>query len=185
MRSAITPQARLSHVGDLDETLRARYRDSPELAWATHLAWTDASGAALADPYRGVTRTGLVGRELPYALDDAVGGPKDEPTPGEILCAALAASLDATLRLVAIRRGITVASLAVIVTGDVDARGALGDPDVPVGFQSLRVEVQLRLADGTPPGTADHLLGFAERQRELMATLRTGVPVELVTEEIA
>jgi uncharacterized OsmC-like protein len=164
-----------------EAALRARYRLAPESAWATHLAWTESSGAEVADPYRGMARMGLAGHELPFALDDAVGGPHDEPAPGELLCAALAACLDSTIRLVAVRHGIVILGLAVIVTGDVDARGTLGDRDVPVGFQSLRVEIQLKVADGTPSAAADRLLDIAARHCEMLQTLRTGVPIEILT----
>src|SRR5262245_51585579 len=143
MRTVLQLPEAAIHARRRQEELRSHYRRTPEAAWATHLAWTDASGPEIADPYHGTVRVGLDGRELPFALDDAVGGPHDGPAPGELLCAALAACVDSTIRLVAARMQIALVRLAVIVTGDVDGRGALGEEDVPVGFQSIRLEVQL------------------------------------------
>jgi uncharacterized OsmC-like protein len=159
--------------------LRARYRHAPELAWATHLAWTESSGADIADPYRGTVRVSLAGRKLPFSLDDGVGGAHDAPAPGELLCAALAACVDATMRLAAARMNIELARLAVIVTADVDSRGSLGEPGVPVGFQSMRLEIQLELASAVP-GAAEALLADAEQRSEVLQTLRQLVPIELV-----
>jgi len=134
MRTVIQPTQLSTGVRDRQAALRSRYVRAPESAWATHFAWTEASGPELADPFRGTVRVGVAGREVAFALDDAVGGPHDAPAPGELFCAALAACLDSTLRLVAARMDVTIERLAVIVTGDVDARGSLGDSGVPSGF---------------------------------------------------
>jgi hypothetical protein len=52
-----------------------------------------------------------------------------------------------------------------------------------VGFQSLRVEIQIKVADGTPAAAADRLLDVAARHSELLQTLRSGVEVEIVTSD--
>lgn len=174
MRSQLSPT--LLH-SDPQSALLTRYRRSPAAAWATHLAWTEDAGPA--DPYRGAVHLGLAGRAVPFSLDDAVGGPHDAPTPGELLCAALAASMSAAIRIMASRLGITIERLAVIATGDVDARGALGEAGVPVGFQSMRLEIQLRLED-LFDSVADILVARAERRCELLQTLRFAVPIEVV-----
>jgi uncharacterized OsmC-like protein len=159
--------------------LRARYQEEPESAWATHLAWTETSGAG-ADPFRGTVHMSLADRELNYALDDGVGGPHDQPAPGELLCAAVAACVDATIRLAAARMDVEIERLAVIVTGDVDSRGSLGQADVPVGFQSMRLEIQLQLGARSRPGAAEKLLAAAERYSEVLQTLRSPMPIEIV-----
>jgi len=123
---------------------------------------------------------GLEGRELTYALERRVGGPDDDLRPRDLLCAAVASCFDSAIRLVAARLGIVVERLVVIVTGDVDARGTLGDPHVPVGFQSLRVEVQLRLAGEPDPGTTAHVIASAQRRSVLLQTLRGAVPIEII-----
>jgi uncharacterized OsmC-like protein len=160
--------------------LRARFQHAPESAWATHLAWTETTGADIADPFRGTVHVSLADRKLAFALDDGVGGPHDQPAPGELFCAALAACVDATVRLAAARMKVDIARLAVIVTGDVDSRGSLGEDGVPVGFQSMRLEIQLELADGARAGAAERLLAAAERWSEVLQTLRSRVPIVVV-----
>ena len=76
--------------------------------------------------------------------------------------------------------GIALERLAVVVTGDVDGRGTLGEPQVPVGFQSLRLEVQLVPAPGTSPRLVERLLAAAERHCEVLQTLRNGAPIEVI-----
>jgi uncharacterized OsmC-like protein len=160
--------------------LRARYQESPESAWATHLAWTEVSGSDAADPFRGTVHMSLADRKLAYALDDGVGGPHDQPAPGELFCAALAACVDSTIRLAAARMGVEVERLAVIVTGDVDSRGSLGVEGAPVGFQSMRLQIQLQLGPRSRPGAAEKLLAAAEKYSEVLQTLRSPVPIEIV-----
>lgn len=79
------------------------------------------------DPFHGVTKPGReeygVGRQ--FGSHRAVGGYHDAPNPGDILCAALAACLDSTIRVTAARLDVTLESLSVEVTADVDVRGTL------------------------------------------------------------
>ncbi|HKA88310.1 MAG TPA: OsmC family protein, partial [Haliangiales bacterium] len=91
--------------------------------------------------------------------------------------AAVAASFDATIREIARERSIAIGRLAVIVTGDVDVRGARGERGVMVGFQSMRVEVQLRLG----PDDTDSLIAAAEGRCVMLQTLRGALPIELVS----
>ena len=177
MRTILSPL--LSNpTREIEAALRARYDRAPESAWVTHLAWTEASNVK--DAHRGAVRVGLEGRELSLSLERAVGGPHDDMRPRDLFCAAIAACLDSSIRLVAARQGVPLERLVVIVTGDVDARGVLGDPDVPVGFQSMRVEVQLRLGAGARPGSAGRLLATAEQHCVLLQTLGAVVPIEIV-----
>jgi hypothetical protein len=84
------------------------------------------------------------GIAVPVGVHRAVGGPHDAPTPGDILCAALAACQDSTVRMVANLMGVELEFLEVEVTADADVRGALAiDMQVPVGFQSMRCDVLL------------------------------------------
>lgn len=74
-----------------------------------------------------------------FGIHRAVGGYHDAPNPGDILCAALASCLDSTIRIIADRLGITLTSLEVDVTAEVDVRGTLVvNRDIPVGFQAMR-----------------------------------------------
>ena len=180
MRSVIPIQLHTNEVRDRQAALRSRYRAQPEFAWATHLAWTEASGA---DPFRGEVRMSLAGRRLAFALDDGVGGPHDQPSPGELLCAALAACVDSTLRLAAAAMDVGIRDLAVIVTGDVDSRGGLGETHVPVGFQSMRVEIRLRVEDDASAGAAEALIGIAQCRSPILQTLGAAVRIVLVRSE--
>jgi organic hydroperoxide reductase OsmC/OhrA len=138
-------------------------------AWDTHLAWTEAGAEAA-----GVVRLGLDGHGAAYPLQDMTGD-----RPDDLLCAAVAASLDSTIRRIAAGMNLAIQRLAVLVTGDVDARGALDEPGVPVGFQSMRVEVQIRLAGGGV-GPAARAVSAAERQCVTLQTLRACVPIDVV-----
>jgi len=107
-----------------------------------------------------------------------VGGLHEAPNSGELLCAALAACQDSTIRMVADLLGVRLTALAVEVEGDVDLRGALAvDRSVRVGFQSMRCRTNIEVADGTDQRTVEMLLAAAERSCVILDTLRHGVDV--------
>ena len=113
-----------------------------------------------------------------FGIHRAVGGDHDLPNPGDLLCAALAACLDATIRMIADHFRVPLASLQVKVAAECDVRGCLMvDPAVPVGFQRLHCSVRL-----VPEGDVDRddlhgLLAAAEKCCVVMQTLRGGVTV--------
>lgn len=117
---------------------------------------------------------------LPVGVHKAVGGLSDQPTPGDILCAAIASCLDSTLRVIANRFGIRLRQVDVEVKGSVDVRGTLrAAPDVPVAFQKFDVSVRLK-ASGIVPGLVlDKLLAGAERSCIVIQTLRHGTQIEI------
>jgi uncharacterized OsmC-like protein len=81
--------------------------------------------------------------------------------------------------MIADRLGITLTWLEVDVTADVDVRGTLlVDRTVPVGFQAMRCDVDLRAADGTDAKLLSRLLTAAEHSCVVLQTLRSGVPIE-------
>ena len=157
--------------------LRARYARDPRDAvirkGAGPLAdhGTDAlHGLVAPDPRYGVT--------WPYGVDRAVGGLHDAPNPGELLCVALAACHDASMRMVADLLGIPLLDLGVEVTGTLDVRGTLAlDRSVPVGFQQMTCTTRATVAAGTDPRLLDQLRAHAERACVNLDTLRRGVPV--------
>jgi uncharacterized OsmC-like protein len=122
-----------------------------------------------------------------YGIDRAVGGMHDAPNPAEMLCAALAACADASIRMCAEARRVRLERLEVEVCGRLDVRGALGRQEVPVGFLGLQVLVRLRAAPGTQPARIERLLAAAESTCVVLATLRRGVAVDvdLVSEPLA
>jgi uncharacterized OsmC-like protein len=159
--------------------LYGRYRDDPGEARITDQAKT-ASGTEM-DPFHGVVVPGSqeYGVAWEFGIHSAVGGFHDAPNPGDVLCAALAACLDSTIRVVAARLDVTLEHLAVEVTADVDVRGTLvAEQDVPVGFQEMQCHVDVRAADGTNPRLVEQLTEAAEYSCVNLQTLRSGVPVE-------
>ena len=180
-QSATASRAQRSQVAARQAPLRDAYRLRPEQALITDRART--TGHAFDDPLH--TRV-LPGEE--YRVEDVqlvvgthrgVGGMHDAPNPGELLCAALAACQDSTIRMVANLLGVQIASLVVEVSGQVDLRGTLSvDNSVPVRFRSMRCLTRLEVAAGTDERAVQALLAAAERSCVVLDTLRRGVQVE-------
>lgn len=156
--------------------LRAAYKERPEAAVickrvrTERRLGTDALHGTVipGDPY-GVT--------WQFGIDRAVGGFHDAPNPGEMLCAALAACQDSTIRMVADLLGVTLDEIEVEVIGKVDVRGSLAvDRSAPVGFESMECMVRLQAAPETPAALIKQLLTAAEHSCINLATLRSGVP---------
>jgi uncharacterized OsmC-like protein len=80
-----------------------------------------------------------IGRAL-YAAEahPGVGGPGTAACSGDLLLGALAACAQLTCQMVAANMGLD-AGVSVTVEGDLDLRGTLGTPDVPVGFEAIRI----------------------------------------------
>jgi len=117
--------------------------------------------------------------EMPTGIHRAVGGDHDLPNPGNLLCAALATCLDSTIRMIANRLGVELASLEVEVSAEADVRGTLVvDRDVPVQFQSMSCRIDLEPVNDTNPRLLEKLISAAEYSCVNLQTLRSGVPVE-------
>jgi len=166
------------NVREIQAPLRAQYKSTPQAAQVVDHART--SGVDAADPFHStVEPMPGCGATLPVGVHRAIGGKHDAPTPGDILCAALAACQDSSVRMVANILGVELESLAVEVTGDVDVRGTMAvDLQVPVGFQAMRCEVRLRAKDGTDPRLLEKLRVAAERSCVVQQTLRNPPRVE-------
>ena len=159
--------------------LKDHYEETPGDAKITDRAIT--TGYDLGDPWHGRIKPGSVnhGVEWNFGVHRAVGGYHDAPNPGDILCAALAACLESTIRLIADRMRITLEKLEVEATADVDVRGTLVvDRDVPVGFQSMQCKVDIRATDATSKEELQKLLAYAEYSCVNLQTLRKGVKIE-------
>lgn len=165
-------------VHEIQTPLRAQYKSSPQAAWVTDHGRT--TGADPNDPFHATVEPMPGGGvAIPVGVHRAVGGPHDAPTPGDILCAALAACQDSAVRMVANLLGVELEFLAVEVTADCDVRGAMAiDKQVPVGFQNMRCNVQLRAKEGTDPELLDKLRVAAERCCVVQQTLRNPPRVE-------
>ena len=165
-------------VFELQTPLRAQYKSSPNAAMVSDHART--TGADPRDPFHAtVEPMAGCGVKVPVGVHRAIGGPHDAPTPGDILCAALASCQDSAVRLVANILGVELEFLEVEVTADADVRGAMAmDKQVPVGFQAMRCDVRLRAKEGTSPEVLEKLRVAAERCCVVQQTLRTPPAVQ-------
>ena len=165
-----------TRVLERQEPLRKLYRQSPADAALTDCARAMSNGS---DAFHGTVFAGDDGEPRDFGIHRVIGGDHDLPNPGDILCAALAACLDSTLRMLAERLGVGLESLEVSVRAHADARGCLMvDPAVQAGFQRLEVEVAIQTADSAQPAQVAALTNTAEKCCVVLQTLRNGVPVE-------
>lgn len=158
--------------------VRERYHHDPGAAVTTKRVRTLPDAAP--DPVHGAVRAvgAYVDHLWSFGTDAKVGGLDDLPNSGHLLCAALAACADNTIRMVADRLGVALEHLSVEVVGDVDVRGCLAmDRTVQVGFRSLHMTIDLRAADGTDERLTQALRDTSERLCVNLDTLRRGVPV--------
>jgi uncharacterized OsmC-like protein len=176
-----------SSVFELQVPLRQRYKADPKAALITDSAYVQ--GKIADDPFHSIVmpmpRSGIA---VPVGVHRALAGLHDAPNPGDILCAALAACQDSSVRMVANILGITLESLEVEVTGDVDVRGTLAmDAQVPVGFQTMRCIVRLKAAKSTNPRLLEKLQAASQQSCVVKQTLLHSPHVEttfdMVTDE--
>lgn len=164
---------------DDQRALRKRYRaDAPEEARVTDSATSAAKAGD--SPMWGAVQVGNsgFGVTVPVGVHRAVGGRHDLPVPGDILCAALVACVDTTIRIISNNLGVPLESLAVEVQADCDVRGTLlVDPSVRVGFEAMRVSVKVVGGPGVSSGQVEELLQLAERCCVVFQTLKHGVDV--------
>ena len=160
-------------VFEAQAPLRALYAEDPGAAMVTDQAVT--GGVDPSDPFHSQVqplREG--GASVPVGVHHAVGGPYDAPCPGDLLCAALAACQDSSIRMVANRMGIELTDLKVHVKATVDVRGALGiQKGVPVGFQSMVSDVHLKTREAIPAEMLEQLRMAVERCCVVGQTLKT------------
>jgi uncharacterized OsmC-like protein len=158
-------------VFEIQIPLRQRYKSEPKAALVIDRA--RARGNDPDDPFHSIVMPmPQCGIAVPVGVHQAIGGLNDAPTPGDILCAALAACQDSSVRMVANILGITLESLEVEVTGDVDVRGTLAmNAEVPVGFRAIRCAVRLKAREGTDPRLLEKLRIASERSCVVQQTL--------------
>lgn len=172
-----------SVVKQRQEPLRARYRSDASEAWITDRARTIHDRAS--DPFHGIVVFGEE-QDAPrrFGIHRAVGGDHDLANPGDILCAALASCLDATIRMIADRIELRIESLQVEVHAELDVRGTLlVDHTVPVGFQRMECRVRLQPGANVDPAALRPLLAAAEHSCVVLQTLRNGIAVETVLDQ--
>jgi uncharacterized OsmC-like protein len=147
---------------ELQAPIKERYREAPDAAWVT----LRATGAQVGDA---MSCSVDLGRALYMAgAHTGVGGSGGAACSGDLVLAALAACAQITCQMVAANMGLEGVRVAVTVEGDLDLRGTLGTPDVPVGFQAIRLRFDLA---GDVP--VDRLAKLKERTEKYCVVLQT------------
>ncbi len=173
--------AKSSSILDRQLPLRKRYQGKPEAAWVYDHAKTVDAQIPANHPLHGHVVCGEgIPMDIPISVHKAVGGESDFPCPGEILAAALASCLDTAIRMIANLKGIQLCHLEVQVSLGADVRGALMTGDnVPVGFQTAHMKVDLKTACGLSKQHLNALIDAAERSCVILQTLRAPPTVEI------
>ena len=166
------------NVFEAQKHLKAQYNAEPELAMVIDHAKTSSNTAS--DPFHSrVEPMDGCGVSVPVGVHAAIGGKHDAPTPGDLLCAALAACQDSAIRMVANLMNIELLDLEVRVTATADVRGTLMmDRNVPVGFQALKCEVKMEVKEGTEPRQIERLRVVAKKCCVVQQTLKSPPVVE-------
>lgn len=154
------------------------YKSDHNAAMVIDRARTSSDWADLSNPL--VTKLLIDKSQEPIdvGVHKAVGGESDNPTPGDILCGALAACLDSTIRIIANRFDLKLRRLNIEVKGKVDIRGTLRvSPKVPVAFQSFEVIVDIKPATFVPSKFVDRLIAGAEQSCVVMQSLKPGCEI--------
>jgi len=148
---------------EIQRPLKQGYRDDPSSARITLTArgsQTDAPVSCSVD----------IGRAIYEAQAHAgVGGPGTAACSGDLLLGALAACAQVTCQMVATAMGLEVERIEAVAEGDLDLRGTLGIDGARVGFESIR----LRLDVDAPGATAEQLESLREKTERYCVVLQT------------
>jgi len=168
-----------SIIKERQQPLIAGYLENPEAAWITDMAIIE--GKNLDDPlHTSVAINEELKVDFKIGVHRAVGGHHDFPNSGDLLCAALASCFETALRLIANRLQITLIKTKVVATANADVRGTLMvDKEVPVGFQSMGLEIEITVFNSVPTELADKLIKATERSCIVLQTLLRGTPVNV------
>ncbi|MEP2715542.1 OsmC family protein [Pseudophaeobacter sp.] len=174
-------EAETPSILDRQLPLRKHYHSTPDAAWVhDHARTVDAQVPAGHPLHAHVVCGEGIPVDLPVSVHKAVGGESDFPCPGEILAAALASCLDTAIRMIANLKGITLSHLEVTVSFGADVRGTLMTGDnVPVGFQTAQLKVDLQTEDDLSNLHLNALVDAAERSCVILQTLRAPPTVEI------
>jgi uncharacterized OsmC-like protein len=103
-------------------------------------------------------------------------GHNEGANPVEFLLHALAGCVTTTTVLHAAARGIEIESLSTKLVGDIDLQGLLALDDVPAGYRSIRIEMDIK-ARNASDADLDDLLQFAQAHSPVFNTVCRPVPV--------
>src|SRR4051794_33449322 len=152
--------------------LKERYREDPEAARIT----LSADGSAADAP---ISCSVDLGRAIYDAqAHTGVGGAGTAACSGDLLLGALAACSQLTCQMVAESMGLDVQRVEAVAEGDLDLRGTLGIDGARVGFESIRLRLEVD-APGATQEQLDSLRRKTERYCVVLQTLREPPVVEL------
>lgn len=103
-------------------------------------------------------------------------GHNEGANPVEFLLHALAGCVTTTTVLHAAARGIEIESLSTRLVGPIDVQGLLGLADVPAGYESIRIEMDIKARNATD-AELDDLITFAQAHSPVCNTVCRPVPV--------
>ena len=154
-----------SALRELQDPLKARYREDPDAALVTLTADGELDATGVACRVRTATALAEAG------LHPATGGDGTQLCSGDMLLQALVACAGVTLRAVATSLGLAVAG-SVHAEGDLDFRGTLGvDKQAPVGFREIRLTFDLDT--GASEEEVATLVRLTERYCVVLQTLKS------------
>ena len=157
---------------EIQRPLKEGYRSDPDTARITLVARGNQGDDPIACSV-----------DLGRAIYDAqahtgVGGAGTAACSGDLLLGALAACSQLTCQMVAESMGLAVGRVEAVVEGDLDLRGTLGIDGAPVGFESIRLRLEVD-APGATQEQLDSLRRKTERYCVVLQTLREPPVVEL------
>lgn len=155
------------------EKLAAVYQNSPAQATVLDYAVTDSTVCPADDAVHSfvkIDKNHKAGQHI--SVHRAVGGNSDAPTPGDLLCGAIASCLDTAIRVIANRYGLKLKRLKVEVSGKVDVRGTLRlHRDVPVRFTGFDVLVHVEMQSKLQNAWINRLIRGAKQSCIVLQTL--------------
>ena len=151
-------------IRSIQKPLKEQYRREPQSSRITLTAKGGETGTPLACSVD-------IGRAIYQAeAHKGVGGSGTAACSGDLLLGALAACAQLTCQLVATAMGVPTKHIEVTVTGDMDLQGTLGiSKDVPVGFESIRLQVDVDAPEATPA----QLKSLQEKSEQYCVVLQT------------
>jgi uncharacterized OsmC-like protein len=153
----------MTTLRETQRPLKERYRSEPDSGRIT----LSARGSQGDTP---VACSVDIGRAIQEAqAHSGVGGPGTGACSGDLLLGALAACSQVTAQMVAAAMGIEAERIEAVVEGDLDLRGTLGIGDARVGFE----EIRLRLEIDAPGATEEQLAALREKTERYCVVLQT------------
>src|SRR5215468_6367299 len=151
-------------IRSLQKPLKEQYRREPSSSRIT----LTAKGSETTTP---LSCSVDIGRAIYQAeAHKGVGGAGNGACSGDLLLGALAACAQITCQMVAAAMGIPTANIEVTVEGDLDLQGTLGmSKAVPVGFESIRVNFDVR----APRATPEQLTALQQKTEQYCVVMQT------------